>query len=223
MDQSGVELKGYRREHGLLWPDYDIRCADVTFWETEENISLIRARCGRRRTAIQAGGNCGQLVREMAGLFGAVYTFEPNLENFVALTVNTAGLQNVFRIQAGLSNAGSRGQLSGMGNGDDKFPDTNCGALYLSGPGKIPLLTIDDLGLYDVDLVMLDIEGAEFPALQGAGKTIECSRPVVIFEEKRLGEKFFGHSARAAENYLRDAHGYRVLERRKIDTVMGPA
>lgn len=219
-----MELKGYRREQGLLWPDYDQRCAQVTFDETAANIALIKERLQTRRVAVQAGGNCGQLVREMAGLFEAIYTFEPDPVNFVALTVNTAHCANVFRYQSALGDSEARqeGVLRGMASGDDKFPDTNCGALYMKGSGHIPTMTIDDLALSRVDLIMLDIEGGELAALRGAVGTIFANKPVVIFEDKGLGQKFYGEERRGVEEYMRRFFRYDVAARGKIDTVMVP-
>lgn len=216
-----LEIPGFRREQGLLWPNYDRRCAQVTFRETGENIALIRARVPNYRVAVQAGGNCGQLVRPMSELFEAIYTFEPDLQNFVALTVNTADRANVYRFQAGLGNAEDRGDLKGMAQGDRAHAD-NCGAYYISGSGHIPMLAIDDLALSDVDLIMLDIEGAELNALQGAADTIRRCQPIIVFEEKGLGERHYGNAVDAAERYLAETHGYIRLERRKIDVVMGP-
>lgn len=222
MDFEALGLKGYRLEGGLLWPDYDRQCANVTFRETAETISRLQDM-PRRRVCVQAGGNCGQLVRELAGLFEAVYTFEPDGRNFAALAVNTASCTNVFRFQAALGEDEARGVLRGMGNGDDKHPDDNCGALFMSGVGRIPTLTVDDLGLTDVDLLMLDIEGGELAALRGARRTIFASNPLIVFESKGLGAKFYGEPASGPEEYLSRMHHYRVRERLRIDTVMEAA
>lgn len=222
MDSAELDLSGYRRERGLVWPDYDRRCAEVTFRETGETISRLSAM-PKRRVCVQAGGNCGQLVRELAGLFDAVYTFEPDPKNFVALAINTANQPNVFRFQAALGDDLTRGALRGMANGDDKFPETNCGALYMNGAGLIPTLAIDDLGLSNVDLVMLDIEGGELAALRGARRTLFKSNPLVVFESKGLGAKFYGEERNGPEQYLARMHGYRVRARLKIDTIMEAA
>jgi hypothetical protein len=144
--------------------------------------------------------------------------------NFVALTVNTAECRNVFRYQAALGDdtAHEGGSLRGMASGDDKFPDTNCGALYMKGAGNIPTLMIDQLELQTVDLIMLDIEGGELAALRGARHTIFTSQPVVVFEDKGLGQKFYGEDRHGADEYMCRFHRYKVAARGKIDTVMVP-
>jgi FkbM family methyltransferase len=217
MDRARMELTGFRTERGLLWPDYDRRCAEVTFGETDTALPAILAHVPGRRVVVQAGGNCGPLVRLLAPLFGAVYTFEPDPLNFVALTVNTAEFRNVHRYQAVLGV--ERGRV-GLAQGDVKFP-ANCGALYAHGAGTIPRLRIDDLGLEVCDLVLLDIEGAEAQAIDSGRATIRAHRPVVVIESKGLGERFFGEAPALAEQMLND-FGYQRAAKIKADLVMVP-
>lgn len=214
MGQTALELTGFRRERGLLWPAYDRRCAEVTFTETSDALPHILSHVPSRRAVVQAGGNCGPMVRQLAPLFEAVYTFEPDPLNFVALTVNTAELRNVHRYQAVLGR--ERGPV-GLSQGDSKHPE-NCGALFANGPGPIPTLRIDDLGLSACDLLLLDVEGAEHQALLGAEATLAL-KPVVVIESKGLGARFFGEAVDAAEAYLQ-ARGYRRAEKIKADLVM---
>lgn len=218
MDQETLGLSGFRRERGLLWPDYDRRCAEVTFAETANALPRILAHVPHRRVVVQAGGNCGPLVRQLAPIFQAVYTFEPDPLNFVALTVNTAEHRNVHRYQAAL---GSARVLTGLAQGDAAHPE-NCGALYADGHGTIPTLMVDDLGLPICDLLLLDIEGAETQALVGAEETLAQCRPVVVIESKGLGERFFGEEPHAAEQFLME-RGYVRAEKIKADLVMVPA
>jgi FkbM family methyltransferase len=213
-----IDLDGYRREHGLLWPNYDRQCAAVTFTEVRDLLPVIEAHAQRRRVAVQAGGNCGQLVIGLSALFEVVYTFEPDPRNFVALTINTAHLPNTFRYQAALGS--ERGQR-GMADGDGAFAGINCGALYMQGPGRIPTLAIDDLALAACDLVALDIEGGELSALKSAERTIEAFRPVIVIEDKGLGSSFYGEPAHAAAGWLAE-RGYRLAANVGRDLVMIP-
>lgn len=220
MGQAELVLTGYRRERGLLWPDYDQRCAQVTFAETESALPQVLQHVRQRRAVVQAGGNCGQMVLLLAAEFGAVYTFEPDPRNFVALTINTSHLSNVCRFQAAL---GAQRHSRGMADGDAKFPGVNCGALYMSGLGIIPTIRIDDLGLRCCDLLLLDVEGGEAVAIDGAAETVARCRPVIVIEDKGLGVQFYGEQPHAAETHLIEAHGYRRAARIKNDFVMVPA
>lgn len=212
-----MEIAGFRRERGLLWPAYDERCAQVTFSETDHALPQILAHVQQRRVVVQAGGNCGQMARELAPLFEQVYTFEPDPLNFVALTVNTAAHRNVHRYQAVL---GCQRDLVSLRQGDARFP-ANCGALYAGPFGPIPTLRIDDLGLEVCDLILLDVEGAERVALGGAEVLLENTQPVVVIEAKGLGTRFYGELADAAESYLIE-RGYRRAQKIKADLVMVP-
>jgi FkbM family methyltransferase len=44
-------------------------------------------------------------------------------------------------------------------------------------------LMIDELGLSRVDLIKIDIEGMEMEALEGAARTIEATRPIMLVEK----------------------------------------
>jgi hypothetical protein len=46
----------------------------------------------------------------------------------------------------------------------------------------VPMITVDSLGLDDIDLMQLDLEGYEYDALVGAKETIERNKPVIIVE-----------------------------------------
>ena len=47
------------------------------------------------------------------------------------------------------------------------------------GTGAIPVLSIDQLGLNNCDLIHLDIEGGEYDALMGAEHTIKRFGPLI--------------------------------------------
>lgn len=53
-----------------------------------------------------------------------------------------------------------------------------------SGPNRseVRTVTLDSLNLGKVDLLKLDIEGAELAALRGAARLVQESRPAIIFE-----------------------------------------
>ena len=218
MGAGELALAGYRRERGLLWPDYDKRCAEVTFDEMAELVPSVMLHVTGNRLAVQAGGNCGQMPRMLAERFGTVYTFEPDHRNFVALTVNTAELPNVFRYQAALGRSDT--DLRGLGDGDGRYPATNCGAIYMAGGGMIPTLTVDGLNLPGCDLLALDIEGGEAQAIHGASWTIHSYKPVVVIEDKGLGKRLYGEEAGSARALLESVHSYREVAKIRNDYVM---
>jgi FkbM family methyltransferase len=160
-----------------------------------------------RSCVVQAGGYCGQFPALYGRLFDAVYTFEPNPENFYCLARNAP---NVHKFQAFL---GDRRGLGGMNNnpGEEK----NFGAWYRDGFGLIPTLMIDDLGVAP-DLIQLDMEGGELDALKGGRRTIEAHRPVVVVENKPLRQ---GNSN--AIGYMQEL-GYAARQVTKWDWLLLP-
>jgi len=143
-------------------------------------IPLLLPHLKGRRICIQAGGCLGIWPLRLAQLFDRVITFEPEPTNYYCLQMNTAHLNNVETHNAAL------GQRSG-GSVHMTLTDTgNSGAHYALPGGDIPVVCIDDLGLDDVDLIYLDVEGYESQALRGATETITRCKPVIGVEDKQL-------------------------------------
>jgi hypothetical protein len=61
-----------------------------------------------------------------------------------------------------------------------------------------------------VDVIKIDIEGAELGALRGGQDLVARSRPVIMFESTELAENSLGYSALALWNWL-DSMGYVVF------------
>ena len=130
---------------------------------------------------VQAGGNCGLFPSKLACFFDAVYTAEPDCDNFMCLALNCPA-PNVYAFR------GAFGKEAGT-IGLHKIPD-NAGGHWVEGKGTIPVLPIDALNLPDCNLLQLDIEGGEFNALLGAEKTIEKYHPTLIIEWKGHVKRF---------------------------------
>ena len=102
--------------------------------------------------------SCGVWPAWLADHFETVYTFEPDRENFRCLVQNVP--DNVVCFQSAL---GYQRKLI-----DLHRDPVNCGAYFVEKEGTIPTLRIDDLELPACDLIVLDVEGMEADALQGA-------------------------------------------------------
>lgn len=187
--------------HGWWWPESDEGSAEPTLHDV--------LRIGRRwlphvvdySACIQAGGHCGVFPAYLSQHFGAVYTAEPDHENFRCLTFNCSQ-SNIFPFRAGIGNGG----FSGI----HRIPNY-VASHWLEGAGDIPLMRIDDLGLKSCGLIALDTEGAEFQGLQGAEETIKACKPVLVIEDKGHVIRF-GDTSEAMNNWI-EAHGYREHEK----------
>jgi FkbM family methyltransferase len=133
-----------------------------------------------RSVAVQAGGNLGLWPKRLAQDFKTVYTFEPAADLFALLQRN-APESNIIKCQMAL---GEQHELVSMSRErrDGKTRPPHEGITHVSGPGVIPTLLVDDLGLPVCDLLALDLEGWELYALRGAKATIHRCRPVIAVE-----------------------------------------
>jgi FkbM family methyltransferase len=188
-------MKNIELKEGWYWPNKDTKCWG--WLQNEKDLPLeISNLVKSKRVMIQAGGNCGFYTKLYAQLFETVYTFEPDELNFQCLVMNLAGL-NVYKQQACL---GDERKLLAL-----TTSKKNIGAYSVDATtkGVIPTLMIDDLGLDTCDLIHLDIEGWEFPALRGAVNTIKRCNPVIALEWMDHGVKFDFHQT-DIENWLID-------------------
>jgi len=130
----------------------------------------------KQEVVITAGANCGMYTRHFANLFDVVYAFEPDPLNFHCM-VNNTQFDNVVKIQAGL---GSRAGFALIDR--PTMLNVGCHRIVPNKDGIIPVMTIDQFGFEDVDLLQLDVEGFEREVLLGAKETILKTRPVVSVE-----------------------------------------
>lgn len=212
---------GTHYRDGWVWPIADERGWPI-IREEAAHIGEILAHvpADRRRVAVQAGGNCGLMVRPLADAFDQVITFEPDALNFRCLDMNIRD-RHVVKVSACLGD--SREHVGLMG-----APD-NCGVRRPAtkdeerqfGAGDVPVLLIDEAveiwAAWPVDLLMLDIEGYELHALRGAAETIARCRPVVVLE--LCGHaRVYGHSDEDIVGWLGE-RGYVCRERLLRDSV----
>lgn len=164
---------------GLLWP-----ISDTELWKVAQDYTVLEMaleHCKQRRVAIQAGGACGTFPLWLSDRFETVYTFEPDPLNFTCLAANCQR-ENVVKIQAALGDCPATVHME-----SNLF---NCGAGHVGGVGGIiPLLPLDVFRV-PVDLIQLDVEGAETLALEGALSLIREERPVIVIEDKGHHERF---------------------------------
>lgn len=196
--------------HGWWWPESDQGSAEPTLHDV--------LRIGRRwlphvrdySACVQAGGHCGVFPAYLAQHFRAVYTAEPDHENFRCLTLNCAQ-PNIYPFRAGLGDPGPKGI--------HRVPHY-VASHWIEGDGDIPMVRIDDWQLKSCGLIALDTEGTEFRALKGAENTINRFRPVLVVEDKGHVARF-GDTSEAMNAWIA-AHGYREHEKIGQDRIWVP-
>jgi FkbM family methyltransferase len=140
-------------------------------------------------TIVEMGSNIGSHTVPLAkwiGAKGRLYAFEPQRIVFQALCANIAlnDLLNVLAFQ----------QAVGSQSGTIVIPDVNYemennfGGLelgrYQRGE-KVPLVTLDSLGLESCHFIKMDIEGMEREAILGGLATIQRFLPLLYLENDR--------------------------------------
>ena len=162
--------------------------------------------CPQRRECVQAGGNVGVFPKVLAQHFERVYTVELDAQNFADLQVNVP--DNVRAFHGALGEAPGR---VGCHRADLAISH------YVEEGGDVPVLTVDDFALERCDLIALDVEGYEWPALKGAERTIERCRPLLVVETKGHGKRY-GYEDSEMAKWLTE-RGYRWIDRVNRDDV----
>ncbi len=182
----------------------------------EPSVAAVLRRYVRPGMAVvDIGANIGYLTMMLASLVGAsglVVAVEPNPENVKLLEASRRanGFDHVMVVQA----AAGRGiallalNVSYSNGTTGELPD---GADAIIASSLVPCFALDAI-LPDIpiDLIKIDIEGAELNALIGLARTIDRDRPVIISEFSPGALP--GISDCSGPDYLRYliARGYRI-------------
>lgn len=175
---------------GLLFPDADTHFADLCGRKNvpvrsyqSDRIEFAVAHCKLHEVCIEVGSHVGLHTVLLAAAFDKVYAFEAHPDNYECLLRNTADLPNVECFNYAIC-----AKAKGVTQVDD-VTDGNSGNLQIGGNGPmVNMRSIDSLNLPAPDFIKLDIQGAEFLALQGARNAIIAGSPLIQFEEERPGK-----------------------------------
>lgn len=162
-------------------------CVHDNFYEPNVNLAL-RDLCRPGMVAFDCGANIGMLsllMSRLVGPRGIVCAFEASPRNAEMCLNNLVanGCPNVSLHQRALSDASGRtlplfvrdnGQADGIVPGVNEQPAGEALSLALDD-------FVDASGLIP-DVVKMDIEGAEFDAIRGFGRTLDQHRPHLIAE-----------------------------------------
>ncbi len=164
---------------------------------------------------VDIGANIGILALLMARLAfdGTVYAFEPGDTSYayLAQNVETAHAANVVAAQMGVYDITGTLEL--------QVAQSHPGGAYISQTAaheasseKIHVTRLDDwaetLELTHVDVIKLDIEGAELRVIEGARRTLERFRPFLVVECNPVAlERFQKAGPDDLVGVLRDIYG----------------
>lgn len=151
---------------------------------------------------VDGGASCGIYTiaaAKLVGSTGKVFSFEPGVETFSVLrkNIDLNRLENVRAYRAALSDRDGKAILYHNVQGPNGF---SLGCPRTPGlklkQEEVPTYTLGRMaqeeGVRRIDLIKLDVEGAEELALLGAGQLIVRLRPTIIFEFNRIGVQQMG-------------------------------
>lgn len=187
------------------------------------------------------GANLGQytlLAARRVGLAGQVHSFEPSSRMFQELEFNVQlnGLSSICVLnRKALSNKIGTGKLSCYRPGTEVFSSlgNHCReSALMIGHEDVEITSLDtyigEKGISHVDLIKMDIEGAELLAIQGGVHTLsKVSAPTILLEMADINTVGFGYQATEIWDYFEtlgyhlycfDEHGFiSGLAQRPVD------
>lgn len=158
---------------------------------SEGEVALFRQLVPSGGTVVEVGANIGSLtvpLARMAGPLGRVVAFEPQGVVFNVLCGNLAlnGLANTTPIRAAAGSGSGQVQIPVLGYEERE----NYGGIATGGAARrhtesVAVTRLDTLDLARLDLVKIDVEGAETEVLAGAAALIARFRPAIFVENDR--------------------------------------
>jgi FkbM family methyltransferase len=181
--------------------------------------SYVKASLHNGMVFADIGANVGQytlLAAQAVGPKGFVFAVEPEARNFARLQRNVElnGFHNVDARRLAVSESCGKAELYVAVVGRDR---TNSGEHSLrprpvwsrSDVTAVDTVTLDRIfeGASRLDMIKIDVEGAELMVLRGACETLRRLRPQIVIEAEERNVQAFGYSTRELKQMLA-FHGY---------------
>jgi FkbM family methyltransferase len=155
--------------------------------------------------AIDIGANVGAhsfLLSKLVGSSGHVLAVEPNSENcrLIVLGILRNNIKNLDLLPVALDRELGWNYFATHVGTNGSFQPNTTEAITQARGTIVPTLRLDDIAGDRVDLIKIDVEGAESRVMEGGLTVLKRDRPIVIseFSVVMLG----GTSQRSGEEYL---------------------
>lgn len=176
---------------------------------------------------IDGGANFGiytVVAANLVGQSGCVLTFEPGVESFATLKKNVElnDINNVKLFQTGLSDREGKTRFYHIDNapnsyslGNDTQHNTSFEEIYTISID----LVVERENLERVDVIKLDVEGAEELVLRGAISVLEKMQPTILFEVSEKATGRLDLSSHGAGDFLKEL-GYEFFAVRESNELV---
>ena len=210
--ESGVKAR--------IWPGDDIGKPIYIGGIFEENeVKFTKSILRPGMVFFDIGANMGfySLIGAKAvGINGRVHCFEPSPRMFGELqyNVNLNGFKNIRMNRAALGEKVGTACLSRHERGKEVYG--RIAAIDKAGGDydEVEVNTLDryieNAGIDKIDLIKIDVEGAELQVFKGARKTLsKPNAPIIIFEMEERHALKFNYTCKEAVDFLRGI-GYKI-------------
>lgn len=203
-----------------LWADF---CTYVMGSPELYHLAYFASRVSERSVVFDVGAYIGVYTLKAARIAraGQVHAFEPDPRSAHRLSeaITSSGIRNVHLHTCAVGDRAGEMQM--------RLPDyppmsslqPAAGPPTESGDAEaemitVPVCTLDEhcraTGVQQVDLLKIDVEGAEMLVLQGASALITACRPEMLIELHPAQSRSFGHPVEKVVDHLH-ALGYRLF------------
>ena len=140
-------------------------------------LKLLADRNSKYRRMVDVGGNVGRWSKVFAQYFKTITAFEPASYNIECFKKNCADLDNIELHEFGLYDSNTKGKLEVV------VPE-HLGSTRVvpNNNGSVTLKTLDEFHYKDIDVLKIDVEGAELNVMNGAKNTIDSCSPIIVIE-----------------------------------------
>jgi FkbM family methyltransferase len=210
---NGMKIK-------VAWNDHVGRHIYERGYYEEETVNVITALLRPGMVFFDVGAHVGQYTLTascLVGEDGQVHSFEPDPDTFRWLAGNTTqnGLRNVHLNQLALCDETSTKELF-LATAQDVGSNSLSEPFNYSGKKfTVRCTTVNEYikakNIERIDVMKMDIEGAEYAALIGASEILQGKdKPTLIIEFEERRQQAFGSSCRKLAELLKN-NGYVVF------------
>lgn len=191
------------------------------FWMgyySKEVVALLDKLLQPGMVVLDVGANIGEIslvCAKRVGPAGSVISFEPldEIADELQKNIDRNRLRQVTVVRAGLSDTAAAQVpiYASCGQGSQRDEHGGLGSLYGENAEEAPVqfIEVTTLDAYlaqspvpKVDVIKVDIEGAELPFLRGAERTLRTQRPRLIVEVQDKSAAAAGYAASDILDYL---------------------